>query len=153
MSAGAWSRNWRTSPATSMRCVRRRWKTGNGRPWPAVLDALRSLQPKPQTAVPQQAAPDIEALLAAMQNQQAPVIEILRATLARQDMPQQRPAGTGRRARAGAYGGGARHAGRRRRCAIPLQPSARAHNARSPSNANSRSCASNESDAKDDKTE
>ncbi len=55
-------------------------------PWPAVLDALRSLQSKPQAAAPQQAAPDFDALLAAMQNQQAPVIEILRATLARQDM-------------------------------------------------------------------
>ena len=55
-------------------------------PWPAVLDALRSLQAKPQATTPQQAAPDFEALLAAMQGQQAPVIEILRATLARQDM-------------------------------------------------------------------
>ena len=55
-------------------------------PWPAVLDALRSLQAKPPAATPQQAAPDFEALLAAMQGQQAPVIEILRATLARQDM-------------------------------------------------------------------
>ena len=55
-------------------------------PWPAVLDALRSLQARPQATTPQQAAPDFEALRAAMQGQQAPVIEILRATLARQDM-------------------------------------------------------------------
>jgi hypothetical protein len=55
-------------------------------PWPAVLEALRSLQPTPQTLAPQQASPDFDALLTAMQGQQAPVIEILRATLARQDM-------------------------------------------------------------------
>jgi hypothetical protein len=53
-------------------------------PWPAVLDALRSMQP--QAAATQQSAPDFGVLLTAMQDQQAPVIEILRATLARQDM-------------------------------------------------------------------
>ena len=49
-------------------------------PWPALLEALRTLQPGTQ------AAPDIDALLGAMDSRQAPVIEILRATLARQDM-------------------------------------------------------------------